>query len=388
MSDPGGWSDSDERALCEVLLRQSTAQGIVVIDAEGRIRHCSRGAEHINGFGAAELAGQPAAVLFTPEDRERGIAEQELRIAAETGVAEDERWHVRKDGGRTWTSGITVPMRDHAGRLTGFVKVFRDATPLRGRMKALENALHECGGRQARNDYFVGSIAHELRNPLGPLKNGLQVLQRQAGGNEAYERPLRMMDRQLGFLERLVEDLVDLTRVQTGKLRLAYAGHLLQSLVAEAVDLARHRASARGIELQTVLPPVPLTVEIDAERLLQVLSNLLNNAVKFTPEGGTVWISATADQTHFLVRVKDTGIGIAPDLLTRVFDAFTQADDARSGRGEGIGLGLAVVKEIVALHHGSVEVRSEGVGKGSEFIVRVPLRPACDGCLEPLRRDG
>ena len=386
MSAPDPWQAADQHALAELLLRRSMSHGVVFMDTAGTIRGCNRGMLHIHGFAPEELIGRHASVLFTEEDQQRGLAEQELRIAAEVGVAEDERWHVRKDGGRTWTTGVTMPLWDAAGTRTGFVKIFRDATHLRTRTKFLENALEACATRQGQHEYFVSSIAHELRNPLGPLKNGLQVLQRQAGGQHPFDRPLQMMDRQLGFLERLVEDLVDLIRVRTGKFSLVFAETDLGELVVEAVEAARHRAGARRLELKAVLPSVPLRVVIDGERMLQVISNLLNNAVKFTPDGGTVWISVTADQTHSIISVKDTGIGIAPDLLTRVFDAFTQAGHAATGRGDGLGLGLAVVKELVSLHKGTVEVRSEGVGKGSEFIVHVPLTPPEGSALEPLPR--
>ena len=381
------WEAADEHALSHLLLRNYRAHAAVFIAPNGRIRGWNAGAEYITGFSAADVMGQPASMLFTPEDRERGLAEQELRIATEVGLAEDERWHVRRDGGRTWTSGVTMPLRDGDGQVTGFIKIFRDASHLRGRMKALENEVQECAARQARQQYFVSSIAHELRNPLAPLKNALQVLQRGAQpAPEEVRQPLRMMDRQLGFLERLVEDLVDLTRVQTGKLHLACSDVVLQQLVTDAVEIARQAPRAQTINLQTVLPAVPLHVEVDAERMLQVLGNLLNNAIKFTPAGGSIWVTVTADQTHFLVLVKDTGEGIRPELLTRVFDAFTQANETRTGRGDGVGLGLAVVKEIVTLHKGTVEVRSEGEGKGSEFIVRVPLRQPEGSGLEPLPR--
>ena len=378
MAERMDWDEADERALARLLLGHSITFGVIFIGPEGRVRGWGRGAEHLTGFRAGQVIGQPAAMLFTQQDQARGLPEQELRIAREVGVAEDERWHVRSDGGRSWTSGVTLPLRDATGALTGFVKIFRDATHLGTRIQALENQVEACATQAARHDYFVSSIAHELRNPLGPLKNGLQLLQRQVGGAAGWERPVQVMERQLGFLERLVEDLVDLTRVQTGKLRLAFGEVDLQQLVSDAVDAARQRAQAKGLLLQAVLPAVPLVVEVDGERMQQVLSNLINNAIKFTPAGGHVWASVTADQTHFLVLVKDTGQGIHPDLLARVFDAFTQADDSGARRDAGVGIGLAVVKEIVALHRGTIEVRSEGEGKGAEFIVRIPLRRRCD----------
>lgn len=385
-SDVRAWNEDDAHALCKHLLGQSKVLGVIFMDPTGRIRGWGSGATSITGFTPDDAIGKPVSIIFTPEDRERALDAQELRIAEEVGVAEDERWHVRKDGGRIWSTGATMPLRDDAGQVTGFVKVFRDATHLQGRIRFLENGLQECTARQARHAYFVGSIAHELRNPLAPLKNGLQLLHMHALQSEALQQPLQVMDRQLGFLERLVEDLVDMMRVQTGKLSLTYSTVTVQQLVADALEVVGEAAASRQVAVHPVLPSVPLQVEVDDKRMVQVLVNLLGNAVKFTPAGGSAWVSITADRTHFFVFVKDNGQGIAPELLTKVFDAFTQAGGADTHRGEGIGIGLAVVREIVALHKGTVEVQSKGEGKGSEFIVRMPLRRPREPEIEPRPR--
>jgi signal transduction histidine kinase len=191
-----------------------------------------------------------------------------------------------------------------------------------------------------------------------------------------HEPSLQMLDRQVRLMQRLVEDLVDLTRARVGKLRVEHQRVVIQSLIREAVADVGKLAAAAAVELEAVLPEAPVEADIDAARLHQVVVNLLNNALKFTPPGGRVWITATTDQTHFLITVKDTGRGIPKDLLPVLFDAFTQAEGANSSRGAGLGLGLSVVKEIVNLHRGTVEVRSEGEGKGAEFSVRIPLRAA------------
>jgi two-component system CheB/CheR fusion protein len=384
--DARAWQEDDAHALCKHLLGESKVLGVIFMDATGRIRGWGSGATFITGFTPDDAIGEPLSILFTPEDRERALDAQELRIAAEVGVAEDERWHVRKDGGRIWTTGATMPLRDDGGQVTGFVKVFRDATHLQGRIRFLENGLQECTARQARHAYFVSSIAHELRNPLAPLKNGLHLLHMHALQSEALQQPLEVMDRQMAFLERFVEDLVDMMRVQTGKLSLTYSTVSAQQLVAEALEVINEAAASRQVVVQPVLPAVPLHVEVDDKRMVQVLVNLLGNAIKFTQPGGSVWISITADRTHFFVFVKDNGKGIAPELLTQVFDAFTQAGGADTHRGEGIGIGLAVVKEIVALHKGTVEVQSKGEGKGSEFIVRMPLRKPREPEIESRAR--
>jgi two-component system CheB/CheR fusion protein len=243
------------------------------------------------------------------------------------------------------------------GSQAGFVKIFRDVTHLRTRMAYLENVQHEAIVRQHEQDLFIGTIAHEMRNPLSPLKTALELMKRQPGdGPQAHA--LEIMGRQIGFLERLIEDLVDLTRFHASKMSIAY---------------------------EKVAPPVSIEIEVDARRLLQVVQNLLNNAIKYTQAGGNVWLTATVDQTHFVCYVKHDGQGISPELLPRIFEMFTQAG-SHAERGAGLGIGLSVVKEIVALHRGTVEVRSEGPGRGSEFIVRIPQRPR-DGVAAEARSE-
>jgi len=242
------------------------------------------------------------------------------------------------------------------------------------RTRYLENELKVSSDRESRRDAFLGTIAHEMRNPLSPHKTATQLMRMQARDAAALDKPLQVMERQLGLLERLVEDLVDVARVNTGKMSISYERVEYQALLNEAVDSCATAAQFKGIAIHRSFPPLPIEIEVDARRMRQVFVNLLNNAVKFTPQGGQVWLTATVDQTHFVCYMKDSGKGIEPDMLPKIFDIFTQAEGGRADRGAGLGIGVAQVKEIVALHQGTVEVRSEGAGKGSEFTVRVPLR--------------
>ncbi len=373
--DPVHVSDEDARGFVR-LLQQANGHGVVFLDREGFITGWSQGAVHVTGFHAQDVIGRPFSSLFTVEDRERGMDQQEMNAARAMGCSQDERWHLRKNGSRFWSSGLTYSRHDGEGGLTGYIKIFRDATHLRTRMKYLENVLEERNAEHAERDTFIGTIAHELRNPLAPIKTVLGILQSSPDVALRHETSLKMLDRQVGFLQRMVEDLVDLTRARVGKLRVEYQRVAIQALIHEAVGDAEARAAATGIRLAAVLPETPLEAEVDAGRLQQVVGNLLNNALKFTPVGGQVWVTASADQTHFLITVKDTGRGIPKALLPVIFEAFTQTKDASSARGSGLGLGLSVVKEIVNLHRGTVEVRSEGEGKGAEFSVRLPLAAA------------
>ncbi|MFC5461489.1 PAS domain-containing sensor histidine kinase [Massilia niabensis] len=378
------WTAEQAAAFTELMLRDTRQYGILFYEHDYRISGWNEGACFLTGWTADEVLGLPISMLFVPEDRARKLDEHEANTARIVGVAEDERWHMRKDGSRLWSSGISIRLASSDGDQPRFVKIFRDATHLRTRMKYLENVLQDCSVKENEKNVFIGTIAHEMRNPLAPLKTGLELMKRLPGGDPRQAQPIRIMDRQIGFLERLVEDLVDLTRVQTGKMSIAYERVRLQDCLFEAIDSCRSAAQAKNLALVPVLPPLPIEIEVDSRRLLQVFLNLLNNAIKYTPEGGTVWVTATADQTHFVCNFKDNGQGISPDLLPRIFEVFTQADGKAASRGAGLGIGLAVVREIVSLHQGTVEVRSEGPGRGSEFMVRIPLRRPHGSGPEPL----
>lgn len=369
------WAQRDAEAFAELMLVKSQQYGVMFYDTQLRITGWNEGAAFITGWTADDVLGQPTAMLFLPEDRDRKLDEHEARTAALVGVGEDERWHLRRDGSCFWGSGVSVPLhRDEGGRVTGFVKIFRDATHLRARTRYLENELKGYIAGQAERDAFIGTVAHEMRNPLSPLRSAHQLLQMFAGDAERSRQPLAVIERQLGFLEKLVEDLVDLTRMHSGKMRIDYETTRLQVLLSEAVDSCRARAQARQIAFHLSFPVVPIEIEVDSRRINQIFVNLINNAIKYNHPGGDVWLTATADQTHFVCYLKDNGQGISSDMQPKIFDMFTQAGNAKAERGAGLGIGLAVVKELVALHQGTVEVRSEGEGKGSEFIVRVPLR--------------
>jgi two-component system CheB/CheR fusion protein len=378
------WTGEQAAALTQVMLQDTRQYAVIFYDLERRITGWNEGACTITGWNAGDMLGQLTATIFVPEDRARKLDELEADMARQLGAGEDERWHLRKDGSRFWASGVSILLKDPGDNPTGFVKIFRDATHLRARMKYLENIVQACNARQSEQDVFIGTIAHEMRNPLAPLKTGLELLKRAPKQHGRFEHPIKIMDRQVGFLERLVEDLVDLTRVQAGKMSIAYEQVDLRSFVQEALDNCRGQASEKGLALYSIAPSVPITVEVDARRLQQVMSNLLNNAIKYTPAGGTIWLKATTDQTHFLCYVKDNGQGISAELLPHIFNVFTQAEDAHAGRGDGLGIGLAVVREIVNLHQGTVEVRSEGPGKGSEFSIRIPLHRPAGAEPEPL----
>ncbi|SFD63868.1 PAS domain-containing sensor histidine kinase [Paracidovorax konjaci] len=370
-AEHGTWHEEDAAALNLLFMEKVRQYAVVFMDPEGCITGWTEGCHAITGFTAQEVIGKSITVLFTPEDVERGLHMHELNTARLLGAAEDERWHVRKDGSRFWGSGMTFPLVP-GPQPRGFAKLFRDATHLRLRMDALESEVRQLTQDRHDRNVFLATIAHELRNPLQPMSIATALLSHPSQ-QARHEQALKIIHRQLGFIERLVEDLIDMTRITQGRMAIVYGRVELQALVQEAVDSMRHAAMVKDINLRCVLPPVPVRVEADAGRLTQVLMNLLNNAVKFTPKGGEVSVSVNVDQTHFIVKVQDTGQGIGPELQPKIFDMFTQAEPSGTARGQGLGIGLALVKQIVSLHRGTVEVKSEGIGKGSEFFVRIPL---------------
>ncbi len=219
-----------------------------------------------------------------------------------------------------------------------------------------------------RKDQFIALLAHELRNPLAPLVTGLELMLQFGIDHDELERVRRSMARQVSHLVRLVDDLLDVSRVSQGKIDLQFARHDLTDLVEQAVDSVQSDAEDKGQELTVNVASDTLVVEGDGVRLVQVISNLLSNAVRYTPEGGSIRVSCAADGEDALLRVADTGCGIEPEMAERIFDMFVQE---RKG-GKGLGLGLTLVKQLVDLHEGTVRVFSQGAGQGSEFVVRLP----------------
>lgn len=219
-----------------------------------------------------------------------------------------------------------------------------------------------------RKDQFIALLAHELRNPLAPLVTGLELMRQFGLDHEGLTRVRRSMRRQVSHLVRLVDDLLDVSRISQGKIDLQFARHDLVRLVQQAVESARPQAEEVQHELTVEVPPEAVVVEGDGVRLVQVIANLLSNAVRYTPPGGAIQVYCGSDGEDAVVRVRDTGRGIPPELAERIFDMFVQE---REG-GKGLGLGLTLVKQLVDLHEGSVRVHSEGRGHGSEFVVRLP----------------
>jgi signal transduction histidine kinase len=234
-----------------------------------------------------------------------------------------------------------------------------------------------------REDVFIATLAHELRNPLAPIRNGLHVLRRSGGQGPNGERVQRLMERQIDHLVRLVDDLLEVSRISRGKIELLKERVDLASVIDHAVEMNGDLIEASGLELCVAPPIEPLLLEADAVRLTQVFANLLNNAAKYTDPGGRIEIAVEREARGAVVSVTDSGVGIAKDMLPRAFDLFAQVGDRHARSKGGLGIGLALVRSLVELHGGTVEAHSEGEGRGSRFIVRLPLSAGIDAGAPP-----
>ncbi len=346
---------------------------MVLLDPEGVVVGWLAGAEYLFGYSVEEMVGKRLDVLFTPEDRERGVPEHELEIARANGRALDDRWQMRKDGTRFWASGAVVQLRNEDGTAAGFAKMLRDRTDLKAQLEAAERRADTLGATDRRKTLFLATVAHELRSPLQSLMHAVELLRIGPLGEQAAG-PVRTIERQVELMTRLVEDLLDLSRLSAGKVKLQPCVVDLNEVLQRAADTVRPATEKRRQQFHVLLLPARVELEADPDRLHQVFVNLLSNAIKYTPEGGKVWLKATVEGEEAVARVEDNGVGIAPEMLPRIFELFTQEETSRPMDEGGLGLGLSLVQELVSLHRGTVQVRSEGKDKGSELTVRLPLR--------------
>ncbi len=300
-----------------------------------------------------------------PADRERTRGAIEASIRDRTGYDIEYRT-VGPDGRERWVRAIGRTFYAPSGEPVSFDGVTVDVTQRVRQEEALKDA-------DRRKDEFLATLAHELRNPLAPLRNGLQILRLSRGDAAAADRAMGMMDRQLGQMVHLVDDLLDVSRITRGKLHLRRDRVELAAVVRNAVEASRPLVEAAGHRLAVSLPPEPVHLDADPTRLAQVLSNLLTNAAKYTERGGDIRLAAERRGDGVVVSVRDTGIGIAAEHLPRLFEMFSQVDSALERSPGGLGIGLALVRGLVEMHGGTVEARSEGRGRGSEFVVRLPL---------------
>lgn len=301
----------------------------------------------------------------------RQITDAELplqRAVAENRVILSMELEVQLPSGRRWFADASgAPVRDAQGQVIGGIAVTVDATD----RKRAEEKLAEL---DRRKDQFLAMLSHELRNPLAPILNAVQLLQLQKGQNSVQQKALTIIERQVGQLTHLIGDLLEVSRAITGKIQLCLEQVAVSHIVERAVETASSLIEQRKHELTVSLPSDPIWLYADASRLEQVVTNLLANAAKYTNEGGHIWLTAQREGDTAVLRVRDTGLGIAPAFLPQVFELFTQAERPSDRSQGGLGIGLTLVKRLVELHGGTVGVSST-LGQGSEFVVSLAVSP-------------
>ena len=352
------------------LLSTASDNAIIVLDPGGKIVQWLGGAERRFGYTQQEALGLDFGALFTSEDRERGLDRQEMAIAAASKRSEDDRWHVRRDGSRFWGSGLLEVVLNEDGSVWGYCKVLRDRTDLRTQLDSLQNRLAAGEEEGTRRKEFFASLGHEMRNVLSSMQNATTVIS--ASTNEATRsKAAQVLERQLISVGRLLDDLDGSLEAADSRPRLRLGPLVLQEALELAAEDIRTQVEQKRQQLVVTVPPVPIPIHADPDRLQQMLLNLLSNASKYTHAGGHIHLTATVEASEAVVRITDDGMGISHEVLPHIFELFTRG--APAGDVPGSGVGLAVVKELATLHGGGVEARSPGEGKGSVFTLRLPI---------------
>ncbi|MDP3171287.1 MAG: ATP-binding protein, partial [Polaromonas sp.] len=337
---------------------------IFMLSPEGIIESWNSGAQLIKGFSAEEAIGRHFSMLYRPADRQAGLPDAQLKTALAAGRAEEEGWRVRRDGSVFWANVVIAPVYDAARQLRGFAKVTRDMTERR--------RLHELESSSKRMSEFLAMLAHELRNPLAPIRNAVTILQLEPSPSPMVRSSRDMIDRQLSHMTRLVDDLLDVGRLTTGKIRFRVEQVSYAQVVSRSVEAVRPLMDARRHRLSVDMPDSGLRVQGDATRLAQVLQNLLTNAAKYTPEGGQIEVKVWQEGSQLHTSVRDNGVGLSPQALTHIFELFAQGDAQTAARESGLGIGLTLARSLVEMHGGALSAASSGPGQGSIFSFFLP----------------
>jgi PAS domain S-box-containing protein len=337
---------------------------IIFRDLDGNISEWSDGIQSLFGWSREEAIGRSIHDLLKSKflDDPTSIRDELLR----TGEWQGEILQQHKNGSVLNIASHWILYRDATGKPSGVAEVCNDVTDLRRAEAAVRDA-------DRRKEEFLATLAHELRNPLAPISNSLQIMRMSDELGPSLQRVRDIMEQQTGHMIRLVDDLLDVSRVTRGKITLKKERVLLAELVANAVETLRNQLVQSRIELSISLPSEPLFLHVDPVRLTQVVSNLLGNAAKYTEPGGHIWLTAVCQEATLILSVRDTGAGLPPEMLDDIFEMFTQVDRTLTRAAGGLGIGLTLVKNLVELHGGTVSADSEGQGLGSCFTVRLPI---------------
>ncbi len=338
---------------------------IIMLDPSGFVSSWNGGAQTISGYAAGEILGRHFSHFYSSEDVADDKPWHHLAIARRTGRFTEENWRARKDGTLFWAGTVITALHDPQGRLYGFAQVTQDLADRRQAETLAETAerMHE----------FIAMLAHELRNPLAPIRNAVELMRIKGLGDSTLEAMRETIERQSTHLTRIIDDLLDVNRIVHGTFAIAHDPIDLREVLERAVEASQPILDAQAHRLHVDIPAVPLPLRGDSLRLVQAVVNVLNNAARYTPSGGNIWLAAVPRTQDIEIRVRDDGRGIDPQQLEKIFDLFTQLNATPSGTHGGLGVGLPLVRRVVELHGGVVQARSAGVGSGSEFVIRLPL---------------
>jgi PAS domain S-box-containing protein len=346
--------------------------GIFTLDGRGTIRTWNAGARRLLGYATSEIVGQHVSVLYPPEALARGACALGLQLAERDGTASDEGWRLHQNGGKRWVTVELRALQNGDGEVSGFAAVVRD---LSEHKRAEEERLRLAQMQQTNRlkDEFLATISHELRTPLHAILGWASLLRDRVHDPDALKAAETIL-RNAEAQAHIIDDVLDVSRIITGKFKLELKAADLSEIVRESLDVVRPSAAARRVRLSFEHDDRPFQLIADPMRLSQVIWNLLSNAVKFTGPGGSVVVRVTQRGSLIEIGVTDSGRGIDADFLPYVFDRFRQAEGSTKRRFGGLGLGLAIVREIVELHGGETWAESDGPGKGAAFHVRLPVR--------------
>ena len=377
---------------------ESADDAIITKTLEGIITSWNNGAERIFGYTAEEVIGKPVTILIPADhtDEEPAIL---ARLRAGERIEHYETVRVRRDGTLVDISLTVSPIRSPDGKIIGASKIARDITDRRRaeeeRVRLLESerqarreaeeARVQAEGASRLKDEFLATVSHELRTPLTAILGWAHMLRSGQINGDSAVQALETIERNARAQAQLIDDLLDVSRIITGKLRIDVRPVDPNSFIEAAVEAVRPAAAAKGVRVQRIMDTGVVSVAGDPVRLQQVVWNLLSNAIKFTPKGGRVQITLERVNSQVEIAVSDTGTGIAPEFLPHVFDRFRQADQRTTRQHGGMGLGLAIVRHLVELHGGTVKAESQGEGQGASFTVLLPVAPVYQSGGQPAR---
>lgn len=370
MNDSAPAADHIVRQKLWMFASRSNEYAVLLMDVSGRLTWANAGAETIFGAPRSELMRSDIVRFFTREDVRNGIPEHELEEARQRGSSGNDRWMTRADRSRFWASGLTICL-DGEAQDYSFIKIFRDMTDVKMQLDA---ALKRCASATQANEGLTAAVAllaHELRNPLSGIGLAASLLSRHIEDPKIVPQ-VEMISRNVGMAARLIDDLMQHSKVTSRSFSLDRSDCSLRELLESSTRIAQRQMDQESRAVPVLVPTGDLDMHIDCMRMQQVFVNLIANALRYTPLPGGVWVTGTFIGSEVIVRVSDEGVGIETDRLEQIFELFTLPH--LEGSKLGLGLGLALVKKIVEMHSGSVQAKSEGPGKGSQFIVRFPAR--------------